>query len=469
MQRARRVFVFFLFAWSVAGFLSPAIAESNQEIFDKLPPLQLPVLDPDVLAFGESLRFVSGYAQGDYTLIDGPGDQLDLTMNAAAFYNWRMERERWGYGFTVEGSMDLSSELTEDRKSVSWGVALRSLQMDLRYYVTPGLSVGRKPWQQGYVLLQARADPISYGLHHQSDEDLTEQWGRARALVGVGFGMGRLIDIGPRLRLLKLERMLQDHGLLKGALSKEVGDRILLTWFALRNQLGSHDHLAYTMKVLHEAGLVDGEPSLSAVYEFLAIFDDPQLDGRMLGRDLRFVFQSGYEHARQAFGDHSTNLASFSFLISYNEIFHLDLDAWLELSPSVSFSMTEQDMGGGEKVWSHWSMGLYVPARFMRYFYDEHYNSQGRMRIEPALTYMPFISGFTFDDAFLLSVDFAYDFAFHRGHYYSLGLYASLLTADLFDAERFHVGLTFSYTWGHAAGYFSSYGPVESELGWLPL
>jgi hypothetical protein len=458
------------------GAAGSAGAAGNEAIYRNLPALELPEVEADVLAFGESLRLIAVFGEAGYRVVDGPGDVLDLNLDAGLAFSRRMERERWGYSFTAELDTSLETGLTAADKTVAWSARLQASVLDLRYYLTEGRSAGRRPWEQAFVFVQAAADPLGFGIEYQSRDDRTEQWGQARAVLGAGFGVGRLLDIGPRLRLLKLERMLLDHGLLAGPIPKAVGDRILLTWFALRDALGSQEQLFYTFKLLHQAGLLQGEPSLSATYDFLAIFDDPQIDGRLLGRDLRFGMHAGYDHLRPAHSNHTSNLAFFEFAFSYTEIFQLGLDAWLRLSPAITFHLPQRE-DSGQAHWSGWDLELRLPARLTRHFYDAHYNSQGRLRIAPYLVYRPvdrFRPGAV--DTIELGAEFNYDFAYHRGHYYSVGLSIDLFHADrshesLIDIEsnRFTVSLSFSYNWGHAAGAFTAHGPLQAELGWLSL
>ena len=114
--------------------------------------------------------------------------------------------------------------------------------------------------------------------------------------IGAGPGYGRVIDVGSKLRLARLLRVLRKVGLLNDDdIAPETARRLMQIWYSLRNVIGTYPQLGYTLQLLQEVNLISSAPPPAAVYRLVRILDDPQLLNRRQG----FMFRAGYGFAHQ--------------------------------------------------------------------------------------------------------------------------------------------------------------------------
>jgi hypothetical protein len=426
---------------------SSSQAKTNDEIYASLPALELPQLDPDIIAFGDSLQFVAGTAQGLFQAIDGPGDSGNFTLSLDASYNWYQERQRWALTLTANGNFDLATNIaTNPGTTFDMTIGMNAAALDGRFYFEENAAVpvfvhGSFALQDLAVQFERVVGPV----------DWRDSFHSQLALAG-GVGVGRMYNISPRLRLLKLEKMLLEEGAISGALPKDVAEKIMLTWYVLRDKLGSFEHFAHTMKILKDSQLLLQEPSIEAAYKFLNIFGDGLLNNRRIGYTLRMTFLFWHDF-RHDINSNETDTEHLGLSLTYNHVFNIDFDAAIEINPQMLFSFRDEDNAfiGGRAV-------INLPAEFTRYIYDDVYNMIGRLGAGMSL-------GFTFEpDTSFVRLFGHYDFAIQRGRFYSIDSWV-----ELNDDNRFAFFIGLSYNWGRAAAYFTTYQPLEQQLPWWPL
>ncbi|MCC6746510.1 MAG: HEAT repeat domain-containing protein [Deltaproteobacteria bacterium] len=259
--------------------------EAQRHGFGELPRLNLSPLDREPLARQERFDIVAG---GGHLRWDGASGQA----SAGAFGRTRYYRqlERRAFGYSVDGAASVAFDLARPPAgNTAWSFAHDlAVNPEVRYY----------PFQRDLPLffVQAAAG-LGYGLGLAAlplapDKRFSFA---AHASVGGGPGYGRIVNVGSRLRAKRLERVLLGAGLLKGPLSAPATSALSLSWYKLRNQLGSFRQLGHTLELLREHGMVrDAEPDAATVYRMIRILDDPQLDDRPDG----MLFRLGYGYAR---------------------------------------------------------------------------------------------------------------------------------------------------------------------------
>jgi hypothetical protein len=435
------LFCFYLLTLPVAH------AYTNEEIYTSLPELKLPQVEPDVIAFGDSIIFFAGTATGTFQAVEGPGDFGHLTLQLDANIHQYIERRRWSVTFDAAGNFDLDANIaTNPGTTFDLGLGANDVALDGRLYLQP----------DGEVPIFAHAtvslDNLDFNARREIvvDPDWVHRT-NAQIQMAFGVGLGRLYNISPRLHLLRLETMLQDEGVIVGAIPKAVGEEIMLAWYVLRNKIGTFHHMAYTFKILKKHGLLKSEPSISATYKFLNIFSDGVLN-RDIGYDLRLSFLTNFYYLRD-YDESTSDYINVALRLSYDHVFHIDREAYLTISPTISFTFRDEDHAfiGGRAV-------VDLPITFNRYFYDELYHIIGRLQTG-------FSARFTNEpDESRLRVSASYNFNFHRSRYYSIDSWVEMIDVDVFT---FYIG--FSYHWGETYAYFTTYLPLEHQLLWWPL
>lgn len=258
--------------------------------FDELPKLDVPKLDVGTVARVTQLDLVVGAGQLAW---DGRTERTTAGFGLRTRYRRQLEQRKLGYSFN--GAADLDFDLADlPGQDTTWNLGHR-LQIDpeIRFY----------PFSRDVPLLFGQ---ISGGFGYGLDAAQIPATPESRVsfagtvAIGGGPGYGRVIDIGERLRLRRVARVLGSAGLLKGELDLDVGNKLIQTWYSLRNEIGSFHRLGYTLRVLDKAGLLKS-PNLdpAVVYRLIRILDDPQLENRLSG----MMFRAGYGYARSLLKD----------------------------------------------------------------------------------------------------------------------------------------------------------------------
>ena len=273
--------------------VDPGLAGSRPRRTGELHPV-------DKSAFGRVLsktdrwRIGAGAVDAGW---DGAAGQTRTRVELSSQYFRKVERDTLGY--SIDGRVDLGVRFddTSDEEA-SWDVSHGlSVTPEIRYYPfqrdLPAL-FGQLVGGVGYAL--GLADhPLFLERRFSASGHLT---------LGVGPGFGRVLNVGPRLRLKRLELLLREAGALTGPIPPEVGTRILHAWYQDRNRIGTARHMDRALAILRRSGLLSqGAVDPATTYRLVRILDDPQLDDRPAG----MMFRAGYAYAR-AFVKHADDM-----------------------------------------------------------------------------------------------------------------------------------------------------------------
>ena len=259
---------------------------TNRFLFSALPKLHLKAIDDDLLAKSSLLELATSTGRFSW---ESATERTNAGLAASTHYWLQIERRK--LGFTLDGAAKLGFDLEDPPgdNNTTWTID-HALQInpELRYYPfqkdVPKL-FGQVSAGLGYGLVAAR--PMS-ALE-------TRTAFSARLSIALSVGYGRILDIGPRLRLRRAERVLRRAKLLDGtAIDATASRKIMAAWYRLRNTVGTYAKLGYTLRILRNAGLLKETVDPATAYRLVRILDDPQLIGRRSG----LITRLGYGYAR---------------------------------------------------------------------------------------------------------------------------------------------------------------------------
>ena len=267
--------------------------------FAKLPALSLPELGVDTIARSTQLELVAGSGHFDY---NGNAKIISTALSLRSHYFRQLERKTLGY--SIDSAADVRFDLLDPPVGdATWAIG-HDLQInpEVRYY----------PFTNDLPQLFGQLSAgVGYGLAVAAAPLSTESRVTLGATVTAagGPGYGRIVDVGPRLRLSRIARVLEKSGVLAAEIDSAIGTKLIQTWYELRNRIGSFSRLGYTLKVLNEAHLLKEEIDAATAYRIIRILDDPQLDQRRSGLMLRL----GYGYARQLLKDADDRTLAFLY------------------------------------------------------------------------------------------------------------------------------------------------------------
>ena len=201
----------------------------------------------------------------------------------------------------------------------------------------------------------------------------------------LGVGLGRIYAIEPRLRLRKLERMLLAAGAIRAPIDDAVGRTLILVWWALRHELGYDQRLLYTLKTLQDAGLLVGEVNQETVYRFGRIFSQSELQTRAQGQDSSLALRFGHAFYSNNLSQGNALLSSNTWIIEarHRQIFNLSYDSALTWSPYLAIAPRAADQsdnvlpeaGGVFQALRGARLAVNVPVNYRLYRYDDYDNN----------------------------------------------------------------------------------------------
>jgi hypothetical protein len=236
---------------------------------------------PEILAAAERWTFAAGALTLDY---DSVAKQPQLSGAAALRYHRRLEEPKLGYSFDASlalagGAEDRNGDLSNTGSYALVGSTVG--ETELRFYL---------------------AGPSGFFLHAAGDlgvggsaisvestlgADFKEFVPSIDAGLALGLGYGRTLDVGAKLRVQRIERVLRRARLLGRPINADVANRLETAWWDARDELGFRRALVATVTILKEAGVLLTDPDPTATYELLRVLEDGQLDGRLEGWDAR--------------------------------------------------------------------------------------------------------------------------------------------------------------------------------------
>jgi hypothetical protein len=394
--------------------------------FGELPPLDLH-LDADLIARSDQLEVAAGSANVRW---DGAAEQTETAILLASRYRRQVERK--GYGYSLDGQLDLGFRLSDtSANDATWGLNQSlGINPEIRFY----------PFKRDLPKLFGQLNGgVGYGLglaDHPLYLDRRFTFA-GNVTVGGGPGYGRIYDVGSQLRLRRLEHAMKKAGLLSVSIDRAVGDQIIQAWYLQRNRIGTFTHLGYTLEILRRAGLLAKEhvdPALT--YRLVRILDDPQLDDRPGG----MMFRLGYGYARSMIKDVDDTTMAFLYLTG----------EYIRQRITQSFEARMRffyEMYGDPDFY-----GLDLAVGYNHYFYNDTYDPLGALSatLGGGLSNQP---GATFDNGGLAGrvlLGAAYSRYFTRGSKVTASLQAGLENRApivLFSVEA---------TYGIARGSFAS-------------
>jgi hypothetical protein len=245
-----------------------------------------PSFGDDVLGVTEIFQLVAGGASLSWDTVQ---DQTSLEGDARARYQREVETLSRGVSYGADARMSAGAiDFSGDDSSSQGVVADLGAHADMRFHWNDGPIYGAVEGALGLNLTAIKvARP---GMDNNTKEMRTG----ADIHVGIGFGHGRVIDLGEALRLRRIELALEKSRVLGRPITPDLAARLMRTWWALRGEQGAHGRLVATVKILREAGVLLGEPDASVSYQLLQILLDGQLAHRPDGLDMRLGVAESY-------------------------------------------------------------------------------------------------------------------------------------------------------------------------------
>ena len=323
------------------------------EAFGRLPPLGGEP-DSDVIFRARWWDLAAGAADIRW---DGQVEGTTAGLKLGSRYSMQEERRRLGFSMEAAGHLGFSLA-NAPGVDPTWALT-HSLQVnpEVRLY----------PFTQSVPLLFGQVNGgAGYGLVHASQPGLLDDRlsVAGNLSVGAGPGYGRVLDAGSRLRLARLRGVLEQAGLLSGAIPAAVEARLIHAWYELRDHVGSYARMGHTLRILHKARLLVRPPDAAVTYRLIRVLDDPQLDLRPEG----FLVRLGYGYARTLVKNAPDS--NMAFLYTTGE-YHRQFGARHAFSADLRFFY--QHVGDPDFY------GVTFSASYMRYLYTASLDAVGSL------------------------------------------------------------------------------------------
>ena len=250
-------------------------------------PVKLEVVSPDTLTLLESFYLEIDSISLSYSN-DGPAsessyseddDLIQLDFKIGGSYWLQVEKSR--YGLDLGASLGLGTDYmhitpgTEKEPSRSpsplSGGRQDSLKLsvipqamaDFRFYLFPGRN---KLFVSAFANVRYELDYYYMDNDDTSSSETEYKDHLFQLNAGAGLGYGRVLNVGPSLKLKKLSQYLLQRGIIQQPLGRDVAHEILLGWYSLRNELGHFRRLQHAVEVLTRHGLLQKPLGLEGIY-----------------------------------------------------------------------------------------------------------------------------------------------------------------------------------------------------------
>ncbi len=384
----------------------------------------------DTLAEAERITFAVGGARLSY---DSVRSRTGFDGDVAAHYARRVDREHmaWGYGGDLAINAGyVNPDGPQTSRALTFDLGVRG---DGRAYFGPGVygtAIGELAHRTQYVSsLDDMGQAITKDTRFATELQL-----------GLGVGWGRVLDVGARVRVRRIEAVLAASRSLGRPIDAALARTLQATWWSQRGARSAHPMLVATIQLLREAGVLLGEPDAGTSFELLEVLRDGGLDDRRAGFDVQLIFGEGYlrreddppvdegrveqlivraAYARQLPGDTSDLTAD---LVAKRRMFPGDMQA----APWVATA----------------------GARWRRFVYTDHAEPRGALDLGAQL-------GASDDDrddtdlGFVIGGEIGWSFRPNRGSWLRVGADARLDSGELF------LGATLEASYGLLAATFA--------------
>ena len=264
----------------VAGGAPPDLSAlvKTQGQVEGMPALNPPHLPAGTLALAETLSIGGGAAPAVSLQHNSAGGGTLFDLSLVGEYERQMEHTRFGYTFGSKlgaGYHSISVGDTTDTL-IDMGVGIAA---DGRLYLIDNVPLFE------FITL---APSISY--HYTKQQAMMTATRDTTVIdfdIAGGIGWGRVLPVGARMKLRRIEGVLETAGLKARPINGDTAARVMLAWYGLRGRLGYYAELLWTLRILREAGVLLQEPDAATVYKILRVIEDPQMDDRYEGMDLR--------------------------------------------------------------------------------------------------------------------------------------------------------------------------------------
>ncbi|HPH68324.1 MAG TPA: HEAT repeat domain-containing protein [Kofleriaceae bacterium] len=252
---------------------------------EQVPATLGPAFAADTLAASDRVTFALGTASLGY---DSVRKRTSFDFDVAASYQRRVEQEKLAYGYGGAAHV-VAGYLNPDGPQKSRGALVNiSGNGEVRIYGGPGLyGVGR-----GAAALNVTY--LSVTPNDPNNDPYKDVRTAADLGIALGGGFGRVLDVGSRLRVTKLEDVLRRNRVLGKPIDATVMEQLQRLWWGQRHARNAHQLLITTIAALRSAGVILGEPDASVTYQLLAVLRDGQLNNRMRGFDIDLTFGESY-------------------------------------------------------------------------------------------------------------------------------------------------------------------------------
>ena len=244
-----------------------------------------PAFAAETLAVYDRLTFALGTANLGY---DSVRKRTSFDVDVASSYQHRVELSNMAYGYGGAARV-IAGYLNPDGPQTSRGALINvSGNGEVRMYGGPGVyGVGRGVAAVNVTYLNVTPnDP--------NDDAFRDVRTAADLGIALGIGYGRVLDVGSRMRVAKVEQVLRNNRALGKPIDAAVAEQLQRVWWGQRRARNAHQLLIATVATLRNAGVILGEPDPSITYQLLAVLRDGQLNNRMRGFDIDLTFGESY-------------------------------------------------------------------------------------------------------------------------------------------------------------------------------
>ncbi len=338
------------------GAVSPGLASSNTTV--KLAK----DFGDDMLAASDQLTFAVGESHLGYDSVSG-----ETFLDGQASASYVRIREGQNLALRYEGRSDLvAGVINFEGSDSSARIATLNLagSAEARFYSGSlfGIGIGSALLGGDYL-----------NIKRPAADNTSNTFLSGEAALAIGGGYGRVLNVGERIRVQRLETVLRKHKLLGRSISPGVASEIMRAWWEMRSEIGYHDRLLATVKILRDAGALLSEPGASSSYAILQVLRDGQLNQRLSGYQAYAAVGESYLVRDEELGLQDGRVESVFSKVSYGKQAK-DGESELRVDGFARLRILAED-----GISSPWAVGVSTHWRDFRY--SKHSDPLGAMDV----------------------------------------------------------------------------------------